>query len=72
MIPIGKKRQKRKRRSKVDITLPERVPAKGHVWKSVAGRGKNGFTTSSHYLGVHWHRVAKKWVRTNADAKLCA
>ena len=69
MMPIGKKRKKR---SKVDIILPERIPAKGHVWKSVAGPGANGFTISSHYLGVHWHRAAKKWVRRNADVKLCA
>ena len=46
-----------------DADLPERAPVYQHVWKSVAGRAAKGFTTSSTYMGVHWHKAARKWVR---------
>ena len=46
-----------------DADLSERVPMYQHVWKSVAGRAAKGFTTSSTYMGVHWHKAARKWVR---------
>ena len=46
-----------------DADLSERVPMYQHVWKSVAGRAAKGFTSSSTYMGVHWHKAARKWVR---------
>ena len=46
-----------------DADLPERVPVYQHAWKSVAGRAAKGFTSSSTYMGVHWHKAARKWVR---------